>query len=189
MFDLKKGILTGLVAALLALAPSAWAASFVNGNLSMEITISDMDSVDLSGFDMEIAYDSSLLDFSGYVLTDELGSIDDGQAVDNSYSEENSFTSGTITLSVVSLLEASELADQLDDFVLVTLYFWGDEEALSTVNVSSLDISIANVSLNAISFSIDVETQANATVPVPSAFSLLALGLMSLSQAGRRRKA
>ncbi len=189
MFDLRKGILAGLVAVLVGLAPSAWAASFVNGNLSMEITISGMDSVDLSGFDMEITYDSSLLDFSGYVLTDELGSIDDGQAVDNSYGEEDAFTPGTITLSMVSLLDASDLASQSDDFVLATLYFWGDEEAISGVSVSSLDISIANVSLNAISFSIDVETKAAETVPVPSAFSLLALGLMSLSQVGRRRKA
>ena len=187
MFDLKKSIMAGLVLVLLGMAPSAWAASFVNGNLSMEISVSEMDSVDLTGFDMVIAYDSSLLDFSGYVLTDELGSIADDEAQDTSYTEEDTFTPGIITLSMVSLLDDDDLKGQSDDFVLATLYFWGDKNAISSVNVNSLDISITNVALNAISFSIDVEAQAD-PVPVPATMMLLSTGLAGLAGISRRRK-
>ena len=187
MFDLKKSIMAGLVAVFLVAAPSAWAASFVNGNLSMDITVSDMDSVDLNGFDMTVAYDSALLDFSGYVLTDELGSIDAGEASDLSYADGQAFTPGTISLSMVSLLDDADLADQSDDFVLVTLYFWGDEDAISGVDISSLDISITNVGLSSVSFSLGVATQ-TAGVPVPTTMLLLGTGLAGLVGISRRRK-
>lgn len=186
VFDLRRAIVAGLVAVFLGVAPSAWAAGFVYGNLSMEIGISEMDSVDLTGFDIEIVYDRSMLDFSGYILTDELGSISDGEALDNSY-EDDSFAPGTISLSVVSLLDDQDLASQSDDFVLATLYFWGDQEALSGVSVSSLDISIANVGLDAISFTIETATQSS-SVPVPATMFLLGTGLVGLVGVSRCKK-
>ena len=186
MSKMRHCILAVLIAGFLSLASSASATSFVSSDLSIDITIDALQSMDLAGFDIEITYDNSLLNFSGYVLTSELGDIEAGEAEDFSYTDQT-FVPGVISLRLSSYLDDTQLADQADDFVLVSLYFWGDEEALADVSVTSLDFSAVNIEGTQISFTLANTAQASA-VPVPATISLLSMGLVSLIPFARRHK-
>ena len=152
-----------------------------------DIVIEDLYSMDLSGFDIEMTCDNSRLNFSGYLLTGELGDVDAGDAEDSSYSD-SVFVPGTVTLSVTSYLNNASLADQADDFVLATLYSWGDEAALAEESVSALNFTAVNIEGALISFSLANAARVSA-VPAPAAISLLALGIVSLIPFARRRSA
>jgi hypothetical protein len=146
----------------------------------------------VGGFDLDISYDSSVIEFLDYELDIFLGDIDLGEAVDFSLGE---VTPGLINLFEVSLLEPDSatcffcIPPFLDDiqpgsFTLATLTF----EALSVGN-SPLGISINSLADGyGLPLTVDeVGSGSISPVPEPATILLLASGLTGLGVFGRKR--
>jgi len=154
--------------------------------VSVDLVISglgDYSEPSLGSFDLNITYDTAILDFTGYTLGSYLGDISLWEAVDDSWGET---TPGTINLAEVSLLSVSELdALQPSSFPLATLTF----DTL-TIGTSSLDISITALGdAYGNPLSADVQSGTIAPVPEPATFILIGFGLGGIGILRRKRKA
>ena len=154
--------------------------------VSVDLVISglgDYSEPSLGSFDLNITYDTAILDFTGYTLGSYLGDISLWEAVDDSWGET---TPGTINLAEVSLLSVSELdALQPSSFPLATLTF----DTL-TIGTSSPDISITALGdAYGNPLSADVQSGTIAPVPEPATFILIGFGLGGIGILRRKRKA
>lgn len=185
MLSVKKiaAVFAGLCAAVF-LSASAFAAPYTIG-----IYISGLENCDLGNFDIDISYDSSMLSVIDYSLTSELGSLDDGDAEDFSLGDDGS---GTLSLCVISYLD--DLSSQSDSFLLAFIIFDDfDGASLSDISIDSyIDLGdafgdeITDYTVSGTSITVN---NSPSEVPVPSALSLLAFGLVGLiGLAGNRRK-
>ena len=149
----------------------------VGESVDVDIDISGLENDNLSAFDFTVEYDSSVLSFDSYEFGDQLGDIDNFEAIDASQGD--------------NLIEVSWLGDfgfQDDDFTLATLSFTGDsvgESPLSLSDIELYDDSWPSGTLNAEPGSGYVEVTA-AAVPIPSTVLLLGSGILGL--AGFRKK-
>lgn len=147
----------------------------------VEIIISGLTDSDLTAFDLDVSYDYTALTFEGYSLTDELGSITDGDAYDDSYGDDGL---GTLNLVLTSILD--DFSTQSDTFVLATITFSGDVAALAGVSISYVelvDYDFNTISSDCIGISVN-------PVPEPGTMCLMGLGTLLFGVAGwRRRKA
>jgi len=152
--------------------------------VSVDLVISglgDYSEPSLGSFDLNITYDTAILDFTGYTLGSYLGDISLWEAVDDSWGET---TPGTINLAEVSLLSVSELdALQPSSFPLATLTF----DTL-TIGTSSLDISItALADAYGDPLSADVQSGNISSVPAPATFILIGFGLGGIGILRRKK--
>ena len=165
--------------------------------VSVDLVISglgDYSEPSLGTFDLNITYNTAILDFTGYTLGSYLGDISLWEAVDNSGGET---TPGTINLSEVSLLYPNQANDPfyppgfppyLDDiqpssFPLATLTF--DTLAVGT---SSLDISITALGdAYGNPLSLDVQSGNISPVPEPATFILFGFGLGGIGILRRKK--
>ena len=164
----------------------------VGESVSVDLVISglgDYSEPSLGAFDLDITYNTAILDFTGYTLASYLGDISLWEAVDNSGGET---TPGTINLWEISLLYPNQANDPfydptipgsgfppyLDDiqpssFPLATLTF-----NTLAVGTSSLDISIIALGdAYGYPLSADVQSGTIAPVPEPATFILFGFGL------------
>ncbi|WP_020585368.1 PEP-CTERM sorting domain-containing protein [Desulfobacter curvatus] len=187
MFNVRKYVLTVLVIVLVGMSSSAFA-----DTTTVEISISGLSTVDLSAVDLTVEYDNALVTTDGYTVTDALGSVDAGDAED--WSGISAVGDG-FDVSIFSWL--TDFSSQADSFVLATLTLSSDDGgALAAVNLDDFSyidlvdqnnnwISAYTVETTARGFNISVASAS--AVPEPSAFTLLAFGLLGLTQLARRR--
>jgi hypothetical protein len=172
MFSMKKAAMALLltVGTVFATAPAMAA---------IDITISNLGDFNLAGFSLDVNYDSSLLTFEDYALTEELGVIDDWDASDWSAGDDGA---GTVSFDVVSWL--SDFSSQSDAFTLISIDFSGIESALAGISLSNVDLS--DEYGDPIPFTVDGTNIS--VVPVPGAIWLLGsclLGLVGLRKRNR----
>ncbi|WP_419660787.1 uncharacterized protein Dvar_11940 [Desulfosarcina variabilis str. Montpellier] len=178
MFSVKKAVMATLliVSAVFTTAP-AMADSY-----SVDITISNLGDFNLASFDLDVTYDSSLLTFSDYTLTEELGSFTGPDPISPDAEDWSwgDYALGTVNLAVVSYLD--DLSSQPDTFTLATLSFSGDESALDAISISYLDLSD--------DFGDPIPVSVNGThinvVPIPGAIWMALPGLLGIIGVRRR---
>ena len=188
------------VVALTLISSHAWATMLSFNPSTSSINLGDTTNIDIviseldrtpgleqyvGGFQFEINYDDSVLNFNSYSLSNNLGDVALGDAIDMSWGD---LGSGVIDLSEVSLLW--DLSFQPDVFTLATLSFTG-------TNVGSSGLSFSNVvvsddwgsSLTTVlnTGSLDVNS-APAPVPEPSTMLLFGTGLAGFIVNRIRRK-
>jgi len=144
--------------------------------------LGDYSEPSLGTFDLNVTYNTAILDFTGYTLGLYLGDISLWEAVDLSWGET---TPGTINLAELSLLSVSELDSlQPDSFTLATLTF-----NTLAVGTSSLDISITALGdAYGGSLSLDVQSGNISPVPEPATFILIGFGLGGIGILRRKRR-
>lgn len=170
-------------AVVLSLNPSLTLAD--NGDVvSLDLVISELGesgAPSLGDFDINFAYDISVISFNGYVLGDQLGDLNLFEADDWSLGD---IGGGVINLTELSYLMPADLHSlQSSSFTLATLDFtvdnlWlnetttvsigainalGDQDGVALTNITTHDAVIAGTS-----------------VPEPSILWLLGLGVISL---------
>ncbi len=155
-------------------------------NLALTINgLGDHAAPSLSGFDINLSFDSSILTFTGHTLGSLLGAVDDVEASDLSLGASGN----TINLAELSYLLPTELATlQPSEFTFATLSFRVDNlpqfkqtfvffesiKVLSDENGEPLQIA----SLNG--------AQIGNPIPEPPAILLFGLGLALLIRNRRR---
>ena len=140
---------------------------------------------DLGGFDIDILFDDSMLDFTGYSLYDGLGNITLGDAEDWSNGDTGG---GTINLSELSWL--TDLSFQSDSFMLATLSFTAGSIGTSSLTFDYVDFS-DNYGDPVIYWGNvpgTVDITAAAPVPKPTTMMLFGTGLVGLIGMRRNRK-
>jgi hypothetical protein len=172
MFLFKKSIvMVMLFSAVLFTATTVMA-------YNVDIDIFGLDRFNLAAFDLNVNYDSNMLTFDSYTLTNELGSFtvsaDGPEAEDWSLGDDGS---GTVNLAVLSSL--SDFTGQPDAFTLATLIFSGEERAIGDISLSHIIIS--DDFGNTIPFTAS-DTKINAggspgPIPIPGTIWLLVTGL------------
>ena len=189
MFNLRKCVLGVLVIALVGVTSSAFADMMER---TVEISISGLTDLDLASVDLTIDYDVSFLPSVAYTLTDQLGGI--GTDADDWSSDPG--TGDGYNIGILSYLD--DFSSQSDSFVIASLTFSSENtEALAAINLDDLSyINLVDQNNEWIS-DYAVETTTNgfnigvgsaSAVPEPSAFTLLAFGLLGLTQLARRRE-
>lgn len=151
----------------------------VGETVSVDIEISGLESVDLAGFDLDVSFDDSVLDFTGYTLYDELGVVP-ADASDWSQGDDGS---GTINVAEMSWLW--DLSGQSDSFTLATLTFAGLEVGSSDLTFTYTDLSDDwgdVITADLLGGNVDVNP-----VPLPGAVWLLGSGLAGLVGLKRRK--
>lgn len=188
-----KKMITGCCAfvALALVSSQAWAISLsfdlasssvsVGDSFDVDITISGLEFDDLSSFNFDVSYDSTVLAFDSYVLGPELTDSFWGQD-DWSFGDDGM---GTVNLSEFSWLW--DLSFQPDSFTLATVSFTGSAAGLSMLTLSNVilgDAWGAPLQADLYSGSVDV----NAPVPEPGTILLFATGIVGLAGHRLRRK-
>lgn len=145
----------------------------LGGGFQIDVSVSGLDTLDLGAFDIDLSFDSSLLQFQGYTLGSELTDPLFGQ-IDLSLGEK---APGLINVAETSAL--FDFSAQPDSFTLATLSFTG-----SAVGTSPLDISFVDLrdDLAAPIANPDLSNAQVSVVPVPATLLLLlpfGLGLLA----------
>lgn len=151
--------------------------------------LGDMIAPSLGAFDIDLAFDSSLLTFSDYLLGDGLGSVDALEAVDVSFGLTGP---GALNLAEVSILGAAALDNmQGPAFILASIDFLvgaigvGETTVVTFGAMAQLADGIGDL------IAIDVLTDTTLTgapVPLPGSLALLATAVAALGACRRQRR-
>ncbi len=139
----------------------------VGDTVSVDLIVSGLETEDLKVFDIDVAYSDTLLCVAGYTLYDGLGDIESGDAED--FYDEAYQAAGIVNLCEMTWLEDDALSFQADSFVLATLSFTAIDSGTCAFSVDFADLTTVS------------------SVPVPSAFTLLGLGLCFLAGIARKK--
>ncbi len=135
--------------------------------VSVDLIVSGLETEDLTAFDINVAYSDALLSVAGYTLYDGLGDIESGDAED--FYDEGYQAAGIVNLCEMTWLEDDALSFQADSFVLATLSFTAIGSGICAFTIPYEDLTTVS------------------SVPVPSAFTLLGLGLCFLAGIARKK--
>jgi hypothetical protein len=153
---------------------------FVGNQFSVDLWVSDLGiNEDVSLFDFDLFYDPSIIEFSTYNLSDNIGSISSGDAID---------IGGLTALGQLNLSSVSFLADlglQSDAFKLATITFKSIAEGFSSLSIGGEKI-LGNAIGDPLSFTTQ-DGNVN-SVPESSTVMLFGFGLISLAAAVTFRK-
>lgn len=177
-------------AVLLSVQPDTTFAA--NGDLvSLDIVVSGLGNFgpdSLGAFDVSMAYDATVLSFSGYSLNNLLGDLG-GQAIDSSAGD----LGGSVNIAEVSLLAAAMLdALQPDEFILASLNFDVLDLAIgATTELSILPGAVLSSAFGqplSVTGGLSATIEGRAAVPLMGTLWLLLGGFISWSAARRLRK-
>jgi len=171
----------------LSLEPATLTAK-TGDSIRLDLVISglgDHSGDSLGDFDLDLAYDSVALSFTGYRLADYLGDVGLFEAIDSSFGE---YVTGSIGLTEVSLLLADELdALQAGSFTLATLDFAVDMLARGETTFISIDTVWALGDAYGDWLALDGTSGAEITgVAEPASLVLMGMGLFGLGSCRRR---
>ncbi len=165
-------LVTGAASAAMVEVSPATGQAAVNDEVTIDIVVSGLENTDLAGFDFDLSYDSSVLTFVDYMLTDELGDIESDEAWDLSPVEQED---GTVDLALVSLLE-DDLSSQSSNFSAATIVFNAAAEGVSDLVLSFVDLSDAD----GLAITAEVSDGSVTVVPEPASLLLSLTGLVLL---------
>jgi hypothetical protein len=152
----------------------------VDETVDLELWVSGLEDADLSAFDIDFAYNDSVLRFDNYALGSELGSLALEEAVD--------LSGGALAGGVINLREFSYLWDlsfQPDSFVLATLTF--SLMYPQTTELTFLDGVLAD-ELGQPLVTVTQDNMIMTAVPIPGAIWLFGTGLIGLAVLRRKLK-
>ncbi|HEY1337058.1 MAG TPA: cohesin domain-containing protein [Bryobacteraceae bacterium] len=167
-------------AATIALSPASMAVS-PGHVISLDLVISNLGSILVGDFDLDIGFDPSVLTLNSATPGSHLGDIASGQALDFSLGETGP---GVVNIAVVSTLSFPALAAiQTPPFSLATLSFTvGPIGGATTVEIASLnalgDSTGTAISIDAVG---SATLTANAAIPEPGGIGPIGLGVVLLA--------
>lgn len=176
MLSVKKIVAAVFLSAVVFFSTPAFAAQYTIG-----ISISGLETIDLSTFNIDITYKTEVLSVLDYTLTTELGSFEEG-SLDGEYAEAEDWSDGDDMLGTLNLCVFSYLDDfsfQSDSFLLTTITFEASDDAkMSDISIAYRDLGDGDgepfdCTINGTGITVSA-------TPIPSALSLMTLGLMSL---------
>lgn len=153
----------------------------LNAGVGIQIYLSDMGAnvaPSLSAFDLDIAYDASVLQLDGVSFGTGLDVLTLG-----SMQGTDSAQPGSLNVYEISFDDVATLNDlQPDSFALLTLYFTTIGTGTSVIDINVLSL----VDAYGESFTADAVIEGAVTVvPVPAALPLLMSGLLTLAGLAR----
>ena len=154
---------------------------FIGDEVFVNLLISGLEFEDLSTFDLNLSYDTSILSFNSYSLSGELGEL----VVDADDWSLGDLGAGTINLAELSYLD--DLGFQSDAFSLATLSFTGMDVGISELSISDYTLGDAVGDQLGVLAAIPGFVQIN-PVPVPATALLLSSGLIGLVGIRRRSR-
>lgn len=143
-------------------------------SFTMDLVASGFETEDLSAFDIDVLFDNTLLDFTGYTLGTELTDLFIGQ-VDLSFGE---------SVGKVNLAEVSGLLDftaQPDSFVIGSLTFDALQAGIASFSFDYVELTDGDLFSPSTILNVDSSNTldvAVAEVPAPASALLFALGLV-----------
>lgn len=142
----------------------------IGENISLNIMISGLATEDLGVFDINLAYDPTIFEFSSINFGDRLG-LPGTDALDLSLGA-NSY--GNVNFSETSILY--DLGEQPDAFSLGSVIFKGIASGTSMFSISSSSI-FGDAAGDPLAFT---SHPATSSVPEPQSFLMVAFGLVGL---------
>jgi hypothetical protein len=156
---------------------------YVGNQINVDLLISDLGTDEhISSFDFDLVYDPSIIQFSNYSLSDNLGSIFNGDAFDLS----GLTAPGQLNLSSLSLLDGDDLGLQPSAFKLATVTFKGIAEGFSSLSIRGGYEALGNAIGDPIVFT--TQDGGVNSVPESPTVTLFGFGLISLAAAATFRK-
>jgi len=171
-------------------SPASPISVLTGDTFSVDLVVSDLGSEVVSAFDVDVTYDTGLLNPIDYIFSSEQiggGPLGDWSAFET-VNNDDFFVDPFATAGIVDLFETSLLSDT----ELAALQ-GGGPVTLATIEFEAIDNGDANLNFIWDAFN-DVKGRNNkpiipSSVPEPTTIALYGLGLALVGLAGLRRKA
>lgn len=151
----------------------------LGSSFDLVISISDLTANDLSSFYIDLGFDSSLLDFTGYTL---------GTTLIDSFWGQDDYSGGETSTGIINISELSWLLDfstQPSNFILATLSFTSVSAGIADFFVDDYDLTDEN---NATMGDVTTDTASVSVSAVaePTSIALILMALLGVSFVRRK---